>query len=163
MELIRRTVLVLCVALLLPGCLNWRGPHHPAAGAELVAVGSAIEAWTAAGREEPAGPRCEPLSRVEVVIVAPYPEGRSPCVYIEEDVRLYGAACMRVVQPHVGAPATLAIYLDESLDERGRQNGIAHEVLHFARSCVMRDVDRLHEDTELWGGILSDAHRRLAQ
>jgi hypothetical protein len=169
----RLSMLALC-ALLLSGCLNWRGPHHPAAGGELYAAGSAVEAWEAAGRALPADD-CTLLDRIEIVIVAPYPEGRSPCIYIEDGQRRYGAACLRVVQPHVGAPATLAIYLNDDLDERGRQNGIAHEVLHRLRDCAAQGALRVgdelpwpgvgadaeHVDLELWGAIQNEALRLL--
>jgi len=149
---------MIALALLTTGCLNWRGPHHAAAGAELAAAGAAVDAWIAAGREDPrAIEGCRAMTRTEIVIVSPYPEGRSPCVYIENEERRYGAACMSVVQPYVGAPAHLAIYLDSSLEDEGRLNGVSHETLHFVRGCVLRDVDRAHSDAELWGSILDQA------
>ncbi len=183
----------LCV-LLLSGCLNWRGPHHPVAGAEREAVAAARGAWIDAGRPDLTGEYCAALEHVEVVIVSPWPNGRSPCVYLDRDERGdlrrgYGAACMIVVQPYIGAPAHLAIYLDISLDEQGRLAGITHESLHYMRGCSLRamlatrlEVEELwwgvpedereqaqppslldhgHRDRELWGAILSDALRRI--
>ena len=103
---------------------------------------------------------CTTPSSIEIVTVEPFPEGRSPCVYIVETSRRYGAACMRYVQPHVGAPRTLALYLDASLNTQGRRHGIEHETLHHLLMCTGSGADALHEDAELWGPILNDALRR---
>ncbi len=166
------------LALSLVGCLNWRGPHHPAAGFELAARDAAIEAWMSAGRDDPRElEQCEPMERLEIVTVAPPPEGRSPCVYIEDGERRYGAACVSMGQPHLGSPTHLLVSLDHSLDERGRLNGIAHEVLHHLRGCLTLvhlqagtepgwwgsagpGMDPEHADAELWGPILNSALAR---
>ncbi len=170
--MIRLMICVLGISSI--GCLNYRGPHHPAAGEELGAIGAAKDAWLAAGRPDPLQiEECDPMERIEVVIV----DERSPCITFVRgaDGALgrgpHGAACMRVVQPYIGASAQLNIYLDVSLDRRGRLNGIAHEILHHLYGCVGLSIvrrgephpwlgsgyDAQHEDTELWGPILSNA------
>ncbi len=167
--------LMICVlGIFTIGCLNYRGPHHPVAGEEIGAIGAATDAWLAAGRPDPLQlEECSPMERTEIVIVS----DRSPCVTFvrnEQGETVRGpnaSACMRVVQPYIGAAPQLNIYLDISLDRRGRLNGIAHEMLHHFYGCiglatirrgedwpwVGSGYDGQHEDTELWGDILNNA------
>ena len=167
--------------LLVAGCMNWHGPHHPAAGSELAARDAAIDAWIDAGRDDPRGLEpCAPMERMDIVIVSPPPEGRSPCVYVEDGQRRYGASCVGFGEPTIGSPTHLLISLDTSLDAHGRLNGIAHEVLHHLRGCTslphLREgaapawwgrlgagSDPGHQDAELWGPILDDAQRRAQE
>lgn len=131
------------------GCLHAPDGVRALRASEVRAVEALRAEWVAAGRESAECVYIEP-ERMRIW-VGPQDEVTSWCGRPADQPVL---ACGSVVNMHVfDIPGRAWLRISETPSPRVHHSLVIHETGHQLRGCVMRDVDYLHGDRELWYDI----------